>query len=104
LITGFLENGETPEAGIAREVFEETSLHVETTELIGVYEFIRKNEIIVCYHVRAHGTIALSPELLEYRLVEPAKLRPWRAGTGQALAEWMRRRGLPFEFVDKPGQ
>jgi hypothetical protein len=46
----------------------------------------------------------LSPELLEYRLVEPAKLRPWRAGTGHALAEWMRRRGLPFEFVERPGQ
>jgi NADH pyrophosphatase NudC (nudix superfamily) len=104
LITGFLENGETPEAGVAREVLEETSLHVETTELIGVYEFIRKNELIIAYHVEAHGAIALSPELLEYRLVEPAKLRPWRAGTGQALAEWMRRRGLPFEFVERPGQ
>jgi len=104
LITGFLEKDETPEAGVAREVLEETSLHVETTELIGVYEFIRKNELIVAYHVRAHGTIALSPELLEYRLVEPAKLRPWRAGTGQALGEWMRRRGLPFEFVDRPGK
>jgi NAD+ diphosphatase len=104
LITGFLENGETPEQGIAREVFEETSLHVETVELIGVYEFIRKNELIIAYHVKAYGTIALSPELLEYRLVEPARLRPWRAGTGQALGEWMRRRGLPFEFVDRPGQ
>jgi len=69
-----------------------------------VYEFIRKNELIIAYHVKAHGTISLSPELLEYRLVEPANLRPWRAGTGQALGEWMRRRGLPFEFVDKPGQ
>ena len=104
LITGFLENGETPEQGIAREVLEETSLHAETVELIGVYEFIRKNELIIAYHVRASGEIALSPELLEYRLVEPAKLRPWRAGTGQALGEWMRRRGLPFEFVERPGQ
>ena len=104
LITGFLEAGETPEEGVAREVLEETSLHVRETELIGVYEFIRKNELIIAYHVKAEGTIALSPELLEYRLVEPAKLRPWRAGTGQALAEWMRRKGLPFEFVEKPGQ
>jgi NADH pyrophosphatase NudC (nudix superfamily) len=104
LITGFLENGETPEAGIAREVREETALEAQTIELVGVYEFIRKNELIIAYHVRAQGTIALSPELLEYRLIEPAKLRPWRAGTGQALAEWMRRRGLPFEFVDRPGQ
>jgi NAD+ diphosphatase len=104
LITGFLENGETPEEGIAREVFEETSLRVERTELVGVYEFIRKNELIIAYHVCATGTIALSPELLEYRLVEPAQLRPWRAGTGLALGEWMRRRGLPFEFVERPGQ
>ncbi len=104
LITGFLENDETPEAGIAREVREETALEADTVELVGVYEFIRKNELIIAYHVRAHGTIRLSPELLEYRLVEPAKLRPWRAGTGQAVAEWMRRRGLPFEFVDRPGQ
>ena len=29
LITGFLENGETPEEGIAREVLEETSLQAE---------------------------------------------------------------------------
>ncbi|QGZ54319.1 NUDIX domain-containing protein [Paraburkholderia acidiphila] len=104
LITGFLENGETPEEGIAREVLEETALRAESVELVGVYEFIRKNELIIAYHVKASGTIALSPELLEYRLVEPAKLRPWRAGTGQALGEWMRRRGLPFEFVERPGQ
>ncbi|KLU28172.1 ADP-ribose pyrophosphatase [Caballeronia mineralivorans PML1(12)] len=104
LITGFLENGETPEAGIAREVREETSLVAESVELVGVYEFIRKNELIIAYHVKANGTIALSPELLEYRLVEPAKLRPWRAGTGHAVAEWMRRRGLAVEYVDRPGQ
>ncbi|MGN6651248.1 NUDIX domain-containing protein [Trinickia sp.] len=104
LITGFLEQGETPEQGVAREVLEETSLHVRETQLIGVYEFIRKNELIIAYHVKAEGTVALSPELLEYRLVEPAKLRPWRSGTGQALGEWMRRQGLPFEFVEKAGQ
>jgi NADH pyrophosphatase NudC (nudix superfamily) len=104
LITGFLENGETPEEGIAREVQEETSLVAESVELVGVYEFIRKNELIIAYHVKANGTIALSPELLEFRLVEPAKLRPWRAGTGHAVAEWMRRRGLAVEYVDRPGQ
>src|SRR6185312_9110692 len=65
LITGFLEAGETPEAGIAREVLEETSLHVRETHLIGVYEFIRKNELIIAYHVKAEGTVALSPELLD---------------------------------------
>jgi NAD+ diphosphatase len=104
LITGFLENGETPEEGIAREVREETSLVADSVELVGVYEFMRKNELIIAYHVKASGTIALSPELLEYRLVDPPKLRPWRAGTGHAVAEWMRRRGLHVEYVDRPGQ
>jgi hypothetical protein len=54
--------------------------------------------------VRASGTVTLSPELLEYRLVDPPMLRPWRAGTGYALADWMRARGLDFQFVDRPGQ
>jgi NADH pyrophosphatase NudC (nudix superfamily) len=104
LIAGFLEAGETPEQGIARELLEETSLRADSVELVGVYEFMRKNEVILAYHVRASGTIALSPELADYRLVEPAKLRPWRAGTGPALADWMRARGLPFEYVERPGQ
>lgn len=41
LITGFLERGETPEDGIAREVLEETALTAEQVSLVGVYEFIR---------------------------------------------------------------
>jgi NADH pyrophosphatase NudC (nudix superfamily) len=104
LITGFLEQGETPEQGVAREVQEETALHAESIALLGVYEFIRKNELIIAYHVQASGTVSLSPELAAYKLVEPAELRPWRAGTGLALAEWMRRRGLPYELVERPGQ
>jgi NADH pyrophosphatase NudC (nudix superfamily) len=103
LITGFLEKDETPEQGIAREVLEETSLQADTITLLGVYEFMRKNELIIAYHVQASGTIALSPELAEYRLIEPHRLLPWRAGTGYALAEWMRRRDLPVEFVAGPG-
>lgn len=104
LITGFLEAGETPQAGVAREVLEETALQVDSTELVGVYEFVCKNELIIVYHVRAHGAISLSPELIEYRLVEPEQLRSWRVGTSLWLDEWMRGRGLPFELVDKPGQ
>lgn len=102
LITGFLEADETPEQGIAREVMEETSLEVERTSLIGVYEFTRKNEVIIAYHVIASGDVRLSEELLEYRMVKPERLRPWRAGTGMAVADWMRARALPFEFVDSP--
>jgi len=102
LITGFLEADETPEAGIARELKEETNLDVERATLIGVYEFMRKNELIIAYHVEASGTIRLNEELAEYRLLAPERLKPWRAGTGYAVADWMRARGLPVEFVDVP--
>lgn len=102
LITGFLEADETPEAGMARELKEETNLDVDRISLIGVYEFMRKNELIIAYHVEASGTIALNEELAEFRLVAPERLRPWRAGTGYAMADWMRARGLPVEFIDLP--
>ncbi|MEO8938223.1 MAG: NUDIX domain-containing protein [Burkholderiaceae bacterium] len=102
LITGFLEAGETPEQGMARELKEETNLDADRLTLIGVYEFMRKNELIIAYHVEASGTIALNEELAEFRLVAPHRLRPWRAGTGYAVADWMRARNLEVEFVDPP--
>lgn len=102
LITGFMERGETPEEGIARELKEETNLDALETTLIGVYEFIRKNELIIAYHVKAKGEIRLSEELIDFRLVAPEKLRPWRAGTGYAVADWMKKQGLSYEFIDFP--
>jgi NADH pyrophosphatase NudC (nudix superfamily) len=103
LITGFMERGETPEQGVARELKEETNLDTLEVSLIGVYEFMRKNELIIAYHVKASGEIQLSEELVDFRLVAPEKLRPWRAGTGYAMADWMRARGLPVEFLELPG-
>lgn len=102
LITGFMERGETPEQGVARELKEETALDAIDTTLIGVYEFTPKNEVILAYHVQAQGEIRLSPELVEYRLLAPEKVRPWRMGTGYAVADWLRARGLPVQFLDPP--
>ncbi len=100
LITGFMEAGETPEEGIRREVAEETSLEVHGLELVGVYDFQRMNQVIVAYHAQARGEIRLSPELAEYKLFAPADIRCWRAGTGMALAEWLRSRGHEPRFID----
>ena len=102
LITGFMEAGETPEAGIAREVLEETALQVTQTRLVGVYDFQRMNQIIIAYHVQAEGEIRLSPELAEYKLFAPQDLRCWRAGTGYALADWLRGRGIEPQFIELP--
>jgi NADH pyrophosphatase NudC (nudix superfamily) len=102
LITGFMEAGETAEGGIAREVQEETALEVQSLSLIGVYEFQRMNQVIVAYHALARGEVRLSPELAEYKLFAPQDLRCWRAGTGYALADWLRGRGHEPQFIDLP--
>ena len=102
LITGFMEAGESPEEGIAREVLEETSLKVDTLKLVGVYEFLRMNQLIIAYHAVARGEIALSPELAEYRLYKPEDIKCWRAGTGYAVADWLSSRGITPQWVDLP--
>ncbi len=99
LITGFMEAEETPEEGITREVFEETSLRAESLDLIGVYEFKRMNQVIIAYHVVARGEIVLSPELAEYKLLPPEKIRCWPAGTGRAVADWLRSRGIEPQWM-----
>ncbi len=102
LITGFMEAGETPQGGIAREVKEETNLDVDDLQLIGVYDFQRMNQLIVAYAVQASGTVSLSPELAEYKLYDPRDVKCWRAGTGYALADWLTARGHTPQFVDLP--
>ena len=101
LITGFLERDEHPRDAIIREVREETALVASQATLIGVYDFARMNQVIIAYHVPATGTVQLSEELADYRLIEPEKVRPWPQATGQALADWLRARGLPVNFVEQ---
>lgn len=100
LITGFMEAGETPQEGIAREVKEETNLDATAVQLIGVYDFQRMNQVIIAYHVVAEGTVQLSPELAEYKLYAPEAVKCWPAGTGYALADWLRARGIEPQFID----
>lgn len=102
LITGFMEAGETAEQGIAREVKEETALEVESARLIGVHDFQRMNQVIITFHVRARGEIRLSPELAEYKLFEPRDIKCWPAGTGLAMADWLRRQGIAPQFIEWP--
>ncbi len=102
LITGFMEAGETPQEGIAREVTEETAVQPEAVNLIGVYDFQRMNQVIIAYHVQARGEVRLSPELDEYKLSSPADVRCWPAGTGYALADWLRAKGHHPQFIELP--
>jgi NAD+ diphosphatase len=92
LITGFLERDEAPVAGVAREVREELGLETDAVTLIGVYPFARKHEVIIAYHVLAHGEIRLNEELAEFRLIVPEKLKAWDFGTGLVVSDWLARR------------
>ena len=101
LITGFMEAGESPQAGVAREVKEETNLDCSEVNLVGVYDFQRMNQVIIAYHVKASGQVALSPELAEYKLFDYDAVKCWPAGTGYALAEWLKKvKNIEPQFVE----
>jgi NAD+ diphosphatase len=100
LITGFMEAGETPSEGIAREIKEETNLETRELDLIGVYDFQRMNQVIIAYHALAQGDVRLSPELADYKLYDYESVKCWPAGTGYALADWLRGRGLQPQFIE----
>jgi len=89
LITGFLERDEDPAAGVAREVREELGLSSGAATLIGVYPFARRHEVLIAYHLPAHGEIRLNEELAEFRLIAREKLKPWDFGTGLAVRAWL---------------
>lgn len=100
LITGFMEAGETPQGGITREIQEETNLATSELNLIGVYDFQRMNQIIIAYHAVCSGEVKLSPELVDYKLYGHEDVMCWPAGTGYALADWLKSRGYTPQFVD----
>jgi len=104
LITGFMEAGETPREGIVREIAEETSLRARSLDLIGVYDFQRMNQVIIAYHAECEGEVKLSPELVDYRLFAFEQVRCWPAGTGHALADWLRSRGHEPQYMEPPAR
>lgn len=94
VITGFLEKGETPESCALRELEEELGLQGEIAAYIGHCVFERQNQLILGFHVKAHGEIQLNAEIAEYRLIAPERLKPWPFGTGPLVRDWLIQRGL----------
>lgn len=52
---GGLEHGEDPLTGVVREVYEETGYHITPGELIGVYSFPAKNDIVLFFATTMTG-------------------------------------------------
>jgi len=92
LVTGFLEKDETPEESVLREVREELGLEGEVVGFVGYYSFFQMNQLILAFHVRAQGELALGEELAEIKPIPPDKLRPWPFGTGLAIRDWLKAR------------
>jgi ADP-ribose pyrophosphatase YjhB (NUDIX family) len=95
-----MEAGETPEGGISREIAEETNLSTSALNLLGVYDFQRMNQIIIAYHAVCSGEVRLSPELVDYKLYAFEDVLCWPAGTGYAMADFLRSRGHEPRFVE----
>lgn len=102
LVTGFLESGEMPEQAVLREVEEEIGLAGRLESYIGMYEFYRANQLIIAYHVTvdSHAVTPCAEEIADYKWVPVDTVRPWSAGTGKALRDWLGARGIERELVD----
>ncbi len=75
---GFMENGETLEAGAARECFEEACASVEIGSLLAVVNIHEAHQVHVFFRARlATPGFGIGQESLETRLVEPGDI-PWR--------------------------
>ena len=101
LLTGFLERKESPEEAVLREVKEEIGLEGEIGSFVGIYPFFRMNQIIIVYHIKlGQGEVVLEEkELAGYKEVPIEELKPWPMGTGIALRDWLRSKGIEREFI-----
>ena len=58
------------------------------------------NQVIIAYHAVCSGEVKLSPELVDWKLYAPEAVKCWPAGTGYALADWLKSRGHEPQFVE----
>ncbi|KOX29665.1 NUDIX hydrolase [Streptomyces sp. NRRL F-4707] len=68
---GVLELNETPEAGVAREVWEETGIHVEVDELTGVYKNTTRGIVALVFTAVSW----LTPDEVSDRMAEVYAIR-----------------------------
>lgn len=74
---GFMENGETIEAGAAREAMEEALARVEIGSLLAVVNVLHAHQVHIMFRARLlDPAIGIGPESLEVRLCGEADI-PW---------------------------
>ncbi|MEU1407210.1 NUDIX domain-containing protein, partial [Streptomyces sp. NPDC005728] len=82
---GVLEIEETPEAGVAREVLEETGIHVEVDELTGVYKNTTRGIVALVFRCKpAGGTERTSSESTAVDWLSPEEVSERMSEVGSA--------------------
>lgn len=77
LPAGYMEEGETVEAGARREAQEEAMADIELLGLLALYSIPRISQVQVMFRARlAHPSFAAGPESLEVKLFDWADI-PW---------------------------
>lgn len=72
---GVLELDETPEAGVVREVLEETGIHVEADELTGVYKNTTRGIVALVFRCKpSGGTERTSAESVAVEWLTPEQI------------------------------
>jgi len=102
LVTGFLEAGETPEEGIKREMEEEIGLAPTEVNFVGMYPFHRMNQLLIIFHAKVDENAEVklqADELADYRKVLIEEIQPWDAGTGHAVRDWLRTKGIERDLI-----
>ena len=102
LVTGFLESGEMPAEAVLREVEEEIGLQATLQSYVGMYEFYRSNQLIIAYHVtvESHEVNLYRHEIADQKWVPIAEVEPWSAGTGKALRDWLKTKGIDRDLEE----
>lgn len=92
VITGYLEEKESPQDAVIREVKEELGLHGQIRRHIGNYIFHEKNQLILCYEIEANGTIQTNHELAAVKQLSVDELLEYDFSplyiTQQIMQDW----------------
>lgn len=96
LPAGFMENGETTQAGALRETLEEADAQVDKVELYRLFDLPHINQVYIFYRAElVDGKFGVGPESLETRLFAEDEI-PWRELAfpivGETLTEYFEER------------
>ena len=98
VVTGFLEQQESPAQAIVREVKEELNLEGLVTHFIGHYPFAEMNQIILAFALQASGTLKTNHELAETQLLSLDQLQAYDFSplyiTTAIVKDWLAQRPI----------